>query len=81
MKLISQLHPSFPIAALTKRFGTKFNYCMFLSLTPAATQCQGSVHANLDGQASTAMRLAPQDFTASHASWCVSARMVLTATV
>lgn len=54
---------------------------MFLSLTLAATQCQGSAHVILDGQDFTAMRLAPQDFTASHASKCVSARMVLTATV
>lgn len=46
-----------------------------------ATQCQGSVHVSLVGQASTAMRHAPQDFMASPASRCVSAKMVLTATV
>lgn len=47
----------------------------------AATQCQGSVHVSLVGQASTATRHAPQDFMVSPASRCASARMVPTATV
>lgn len=47
----------------------------------AATQCQGSVPVSLAGRASTAMRRAPQDFTASPASRCASARTVPTATV
>lgn len=54
---------------------------MFLSLTSAATQCQENVHVSLAGQASTAMRHVPQDFMVIPASRCVSARMVLTATV
>lgn len=47
----------------------------------AATRCQGSVRVSPVGPASTATRHAPQDFMASPASRCASARMVPTVTV
>lgn len=65
----------------TTASGVMGNVCALLRKRTAATQCQGSVHVSLVGQASTAMRHVPQDFMASPASSCASARMVQTATV
>lgn len=47
----------------------------------AATRCRGSAHVSVVGRASTATRRAPQDFMASPASRCASARTAPTATV